>query len=257
VTGGTVEFKQYRRSQVAEMTAWVPGFDMTRVSLTEADREAGSPKAGDMIARNPKNHDDRWLVAAAYFADNFEPLTYVEATTPHPGDESGLLIPADVAASLPAGALVSGPTGPDYRVPVAGDPVPTPAVVDVYVTRGERRLHRSGVTWGLGRGMAAGLLHFGDVKRVELVNPATGEVVYVADSSHNTQRPERTFRVGTLTFERMPNGAVVVHGDGVVLAIPENEWVSVVTEMAREPDADTHHIVERLHTTPREVAGAR
>jgi hypothetical protein len=28
-----------------------------------------------MIARNPKNHDDQWLVAAAYFADNFEPLT--------------------------------------------------------------------------------------------------------------------------------------------------------------------------------------
>jgi hypothetical protein len=27
-----------------------------------------------MIARNPKNHSDRWLVAAAYFADNFEAL---------------------------------------------------------------------------------------------------------------------------------------------------------------------------------------
>jgi hypothetical protein len=28
-----------------------------------------------MIARNPKNHADQWLVAAAYFADNFEALT--------------------------------------------------------------------------------------------------------------------------------------------------------------------------------------
>jgi hypothetical protein len=27
-----------------------------------------------MIARNPKNHDDQWLVAAKYFADNFEPV---------------------------------------------------------------------------------------------------------------------------------------------------------------------------------------
>jgi uncharacterized protein YozE (UPF0346 family) len=27
-----------------------------------------------MIARNPKNHDDKWLVAAQYFADNFEPI---------------------------------------------------------------------------------------------------------------------------------------------------------------------------------------
>jgi hypothetical protein len=25
-----------------------------------------------MIARNPKNHDDQWLVAAQYFSDNFE-----------------------------------------------------------------------------------------------------------------------------------------------------------------------------------------
>jgi len=27
-----------------------------------------------MIARNPKNHDDQWLIAADYFADNFEPV---------------------------------------------------------------------------------------------------------------------------------------------------------------------------------------
>jgi uncharacterized protein YozE (UPF0346 family) len=26
-----------------------------------------------MIARNPKNHDDQWLVAKRYFEDNFEP----------------------------------------------------------------------------------------------------------------------------------------------------------------------------------------
>ena len=67
------EFKQYRRTQIAEMTPWVEGFDMSRVSVSAPDKEAGSPKPGDMIARNPKNHDDKWLVAAAYFADNFEP----------------------------------------------------------------------------------------------------------------------------------------------------------------------------------------
>jgi len=27
-----------------------------------------------MIARNPVNHDDQWLVAAAYFSANFEPV---------------------------------------------------------------------------------------------------------------------------------------------------------------------------------------
>ncbi len=69
-----VEFTQYRRSQIAEMAPWDAGFDMNRVSVSAADKDAGSPKAGDMIARNPKNHDDKWLVAAQYFKDNFEPL---------------------------------------------------------------------------------------------------------------------------------------------------------------------------------------
>lgn len=68
------EFKQYLRKQIAELRPWEPGLDMSNVSVSEPDREAGSPKAGDMIARNPKNHADQWLVAAAYFADNFEPI---------------------------------------------------------------------------------------------------------------------------------------------------------------------------------------
>jgi hypothetical protein len=69
------DFKQYRRKQIAELRPWTPEEDMERVSVSAADREAGSPKEGDMIARNPMNHDgDKWLVAAKYFADNFEPL---------------------------------------------------------------------------------------------------------------------------------------------------------------------------------------
>jgi hypothetical protein len=68
------EFKKYRRTQIAEMTEWTPDFDMSRVSVSDADRAAGSPKTGDMIARNPSDHADRWLVGAAYFAANFEPL---------------------------------------------------------------------------------------------------------------------------------------------------------------------------------------
>jgi len=67
-------FRRYRRKQIAELRSWAPGDDMTGVSVADVDRVAGSPKAGDMIARNPKNHADQWLVAAAYFADNFEPV---------------------------------------------------------------------------------------------------------------------------------------------------------------------------------------
>ena len=70
------DFIPYRRKQIAELRSYVPGESMDRISLTEADKEAGSPKTGDMIARNPKNHDDQWLIAAQYFADNFEPVSY-------------------------------------------------------------------------------------------------------------------------------------------------------------------------------------
>lgn len=72
--GLTEEFKQYRRKQIAELADWHPGFDMAGVSVSDADKTAGSPKAGDRIARNPVNHADRWLVAAEYFAANFEPV---------------------------------------------------------------------------------------------------------------------------------------------------------------------------------------
>lgn len=65
-------FKQYRRKQIAELRAYEAGDDITNVSVSSEDAKAGSPKQGDMIARNPKNHADQWLVSAAYFADNFE-----------------------------------------------------------------------------------------------------------------------------------------------------------------------------------------
>lgn len=69
------EYRQYHRTQIAEMADWEPGFDMAGVSVSAPDAENGSPKAGDKIARNPANHNDKWLVAAAYFAANFGPIT--------------------------------------------------------------------------------------------------------------------------------------------------------------------------------------
>lgn len=83
------EFKQYRRTQIAEMRpvtdADIRAFEQDkyphsmrdtefRVSISDADKANGSPKIGDMIARNPKNHNDQWLVAQQYFSDNFEPI---------------------------------------------------------------------------------------------------------------------------------------------------------------------------------------
>jgi hypothetical protein len=68
-------FQQFRRKQIAELRSYDPGEALDGVSISASDRVAGSPKAGDMIARNPKNHADQWLVAAQYFADNFEPIS--------------------------------------------------------------------------------------------------------------------------------------------------------------------------------------
>lgn len=65
-------YKRYRRTQIAEMTPWIRSLDMEHVSISKPDLDNGSPKTGDMIARNPKNHADRWLVTGQYFADNFE-----------------------------------------------------------------------------------------------------------------------------------------------------------------------------------------
>lgn len=83
------DFKQYKRTQIAEMRpvtdADIRAFKQDqhphsmrdtefKVSISDVDRQNGSPKIGDMIARNPKNHNDQWLVAKQYFEDNFEPM---------------------------------------------------------------------------------------------------------------------------------------------------------------------------------------
>lgn len=66
------EWKQYRRKGLSEMRPYLAGEDMSGISISDADKINGSPKEGDMIARNPKNHDDQWLVANKYFEDNLE-----------------------------------------------------------------------------------------------------------------------------------------------------------------------------------------
>jgi hypothetical protein len=71
-----MEFKQYQRKEKAELRP-VTKFEITQglgfdISVSNEDFTSGSPKIGDMIARNPKNHEDQWLVAEQYFKDNFE-----------------------------------------------------------------------------------------------------------------------------------------------------------------------------------------
>ena len=71
-------FKEYKRIENAEIReldeAEIEGTININISISPEDISDGSPKPGDMIARNPKNHNDQWLIAAQYFKDNFEEL---------------------------------------------------------------------------------------------------------------------------------------------------------------------------------------
>lgn len=90
------DYKQYRRTNIAEMRpvteqdiadykamkiAHKMSDSIANVSISTTDILEGSPKIGDMIARNPNNHEDRWLVAAKYFEDNFEELELKKTLT--------------------------------------------------------------------------------------------------------------------------------------------------------------------------------
>lgn len=91
-------FKQYRRKEIAEFRpvtqedidlykAITEGKNIPDVpaicyddenhnciTISTKDIKAGSPKLGDMISRNPKNHKDQQIVTNKYFNDNFEEI---------------------------------------------------------------------------------------------------------------------------------------------------------------------------------------
>jgi hypothetical protein len=80
------DFKRYRSRPVTrEMRLYVVGENLAHpytpfettdqlkpVSISAADIANGSPKLGDLIARNPDDHSDQWLVSADYAAKHFE-----------------------------------------------------------------------------------------------------------------------------------------------------------------------------------------
>jgi hypothetical protein len=76
------QFKKYKRTNIAEMRPVTNNEILDNgdallnegVSISQADLETGSPKIGDMIARNPNNHNDQWLVAKEYFESNFKEI---------------------------------------------------------------------------------------------------------------------------------------------------------------------------------------
>lgn len=45
---------------------------MELVSVFESDKNSESPKDGDMVASNPLDNTDFWLVAEKFFKNNYE-----------------------------------------------------------------------------------------------------------------------------------------------------------------------------------------
>lgn len=76
------KFKQYKRIQIAEMRPVTKkeielGILMdkkleVKISVSVIDVKNGSPKIGDMVLRNPDNHNFQKLITEQYFKDNFE-----------------------------------------------------------------------------------------------------------------------------------------------------------------------------------------
>lgn len=73
---GEVKFKEYFRKGTALLHEYDPEYTYNelfweRLSISEADKEKGSPKKGDMVAVNPDDYSDIWLVEKEYFENNF------------------------------------------------------------------------------------------------------------------------------------------------------------------------------------------
>lgn len=66
------DFRRYKRKGFILLRPYVEGEDLPGVSISVEDENNGSPKLGDMIAKNPNNPSDMWLVNAEYFKNNYE-----------------------------------------------------------------------------------------------------------------------------------------------------------------------------------------
>jgi hypothetical protein len=67
-------FKDFKRRGSVLAMPWTEEVNMEGISVSDVDRQNGSPKEGDMICCNPDNTADQWLVATEYFRTNYQPV---------------------------------------------------------------------------------------------------------------------------------------------------------------------------------------
>lgn len=65
------EWKQYRKTALQEMRPYVPGEDLTGISISKEDQAEIESGGGGMIARNADNPKDQWYVARDFFNSNY------------------------------------------------------------------------------------------------------------------------------------------------------------------------------------------
>ena len=78
-------YKEYRKKQNQLLRPYVPGEDMSHISVSATD----TPELGGMIGINPNNTDDQWYVAKKFFEDNYELAKDNYIKTLHNSDISG------------------------------------------------------------------------------------------------------------------------------------------------------------------------
>ena len=66
------EFKKYRAKKIIEIRPYVEDENITKIRLSSEDWFNGSPKLGDMIARDSERHSDQWLISKKTFDNDYE-----------------------------------------------------------------------------------------------------------------------------------------------------------------------------------------
>ena len=67
-----IKAKLYTKKNKQAMYPYEAGMNLNGVSISDHDKENGSPKTGDMIAFNMESPSDKWLVAEKFFKENYE-----------------------------------------------------------------------------------------------------------------------------------------------------------------------------------------
>ena len=62
-------WRNYQHKQLIEMIPWTPSFDTSNVYISAFDKQNGSPRPGDFIA---KNESSMWLISAQHHKENYQ-----------------------------------------------------------------------------------------------------------------------------------------------------------------------------------------